>query len=259
MHPRVRRRFARFLFPVVLLGLPREVPATTAQMTVESGLPYSIGEVLTYRAESGRFGRFGEGTMRVVGWDEVRGSRTVALTFDFRGRVGFLNIRDQTASWITPDGRTSLRYRKRERSPLRTHEEDVEIFPDEARWASAEGPGGRIGTAQPLDELSFLYFVRTLPLRDGDSYTFARHFDTARNPALVRVLRREITRVPAGEFHTVVVEVNVKGDGVLNGALRLYLTDDSSHTPVRLESSAPWIGSTRLLLESVVPGELIDP
>jgi hypothetical protein len=68
---------------------------------------------------------------------------------------------------------------------------------------------------------------------------------------VVKVLRRERTTVPAGQFATVVVEMRVKdsrfgGDGTLV----LYLTDDAAHVPVRIESSAPWVGSTRMLLES---------
>jgi hypothetical protein len=65
----------------------------------------------------------------------------------------------------------------------------------------------------------------------------------------LRAIRREITTVPAGEFATVVVEMYVRDERV--SSMRFFLTDDEARIPVRIESSAPWVGSTRLLLESV--------
>jgi hypothetical protein len=149
----------------------------------------------------------------------------------------------------------SLRYHKRERSPLGSRREEVDIFPEEGRWEGLEGGAGETSTREPLDELSFLYYIRSLPLRDGDSYTLARHFDSARGPVVVVVLRREQTTVPAGKFSTVVVEMRVSDDRVFggNGSMRLYLTDDAIRIPVRIESSVPWVGSTRLVLETGFP------
>lgn len=197
--------------------------------------PFALGEVLSYRAVSSRFGTFGTGTLRVDGPEELRGQSTIRLSFDFRGRVGPFRVEDQTRSWLVADDMSSIRYTKRERSPLGSRNEDVDIVPGERR----------------LDELSFLYHVRCLPLEDGKTYSLALHFDPGRNPVVVRVLRRERTVVPAGEFATVVVEMRVKDSRFGgNGTLVLHLTDDATRVPVRIESSAPWVGATRLLLES---------
>src|SRR5690606_11555826 len=108
----------------------------------------------------------------------------------------------------------------------------------------------------PLDELSFIYFLRSLPLEEGESHALARHFDPERNPVVVRVLRRERVSVPAGDFATVVVEMRVKDQRTFagNGALRLYLTDDARRIPVRIESSAPVVGAMTLLLERAEGG-----
>lgn len=252
---------------MILLPLPR-VPRLAlslalclgagASAAAQAELPFGAGEVLTYRAVSGRFGTIGTGTLRVDGPDEVRGAAAYRLSFDFRGRVGPFRVDARTRSWVDPHGMASLRYQKRERSPLGSREEEVEIFPDERRWSSADGSAGETPTPEPLDELSFLFFLRSLPLRDGEEHTLGVHYDLARNPVLVRVLRRERTRVPAGEFATVVVEMRVRDErlSAKDGAMRIHLTDDAARIPVRLESSAPWVGPTYLLLESVRAGRL---
>ena len=221
-----------------------------AQPDFSGGTPFAPGEELSYRAVSSRFGTFGTGTMSIQGEETVRGASAYRLRFDFEGRVGPFRVSDRTRSWLVADEMLSVRYQKRERSPLGSRSEDVEIYPDERRWRAPGSLGGETPSADPLDELSFLYFIRTLPLRDGESHAVHRHFDAARNPVEIRVLRRETTRVPAGEFRTVVVEMRVKDTKVFggDGTLRLHLMDDDRRIPVLIESSAPWVGRTRLEL-----------
>jgi hypothetical protein len=236
----------------LVLCLLLALPDGGATQTEPPAHPFALGEVLSYRAVSSRFGTIGTGTMRVDGPEEVRGHSTMRLSFDFKGRVGPFKMEDQTRSWLVASEMTSLRYTKRERSPLGSRTEEVDIFPAERRWTSVGKPGGSTAAAAPLDELSFLYYIRCLPLEDGRTYSLALHYDPLRNPVEVKVLRRERSTVPAGEFSTVVVEMRVKDSRFGgNGVLVLYLTDDEAHVPVRIDSSAPWVARTRMLLESV--------
>src|SRR5680860_312672 len=145
-------------------------------------LPFSDGEVLSYRAVSTRFGSFGTGTLRVDGPEDVRGESTHRLSFEFRGRVAVFTVQDYTQSWVNQEATASFRYSKRESSPLGSRLEEVEIYPAERRWQAASGSGGKTNTSEPLDELSFLYYLRTLPLQSGDVYTLFRHFNPSRNP-----------------------------------------------------------------------------
>jgi hypothetical protein len=107
-------------------------------------------------------------------------------------------------------------------------------------------------TTAPLDELSFIYFLRTLPLDSDSVERVTRHYDPARNPIAVRVIGRDTVRTNAGTFPTIVVEMRVKdarryaGEGVI----RLHLSDDAFRYPVRIESSVPVLGATVLTLES---------
>jgi len=218
-------------------------------------LPFSVGEELTFRVRSSRFGTLGTAVMRVDGTEVVRGHETWVLRFDFRGRIGPVVAEDHTRSWLCPRSLMAFRYRKQERTPLGSRREDVEMFPSERRWEGADGTRGSSPTDLPLDELSFLYFLRTLPLADGESHTLERHFDTGRNPVVVRVVGRTRLSVPAGDFAVVELTMQVKDParGRGRGAVRIHLTDDSRRLPVRIESSAPWLGAVVLSLESQDP------
>ncbi|HEU0012926.1 MAG TPA: DUF3108 domain-containing protein, partial [Longimicrobium sp.] len=188
------------------------LPALRPAATQGAGapLPFAVGEEMVFRARSSRWGTVGTGSMRVEPAETVRGASAWKLHFHFGGRVGPARVEDCTASWLVPERMASLRYHHYERAPLSRRTEEVEMFPAERRWTGRNGQGGRSATDAPLDELSFLYYVRTLRLEPGAEYTLNRHFDPNRNPVHVRVLRRERQTVPAGTFSVVVVEMRVR-------------------------------------------------
>lgn len=243
----------------LLLLSPRTANATPAPPSGSEnpfGLPFTAGEELVYQLNVRGLGRVGSGAMRVQSGHRVRGQETYLLSFDLRGRVVALAVEDNTRSWLNPRTMATLRYEKHERHPLSSRSEEVDVFPSERRWVAASGESGRSATDTPLDELSFIYHVRTLPLRTGDTYTCNMHFDADRNPVRIRVMERTRTRVPAGEFATVLIEMRVRdphrygGEGVI----RMYLTDDERRIPVRIESPMPTVGTTVLMLQSATPG-----
>jgi len=252
MNAQIRHRLAPRA--ALLLSLLFAAAPMQGQQAADGTLPFGVGEALTYRAQAGRLGTIGRGTMSITGAEQLRGREVYRLCFDFSGRVGPARISDHTRSLLDPRRMASLRYEKRERSPIFSTTEAVEIYPDERRWTAAED-GGATPTDAPLDELSFLYYLRTLPLAAGESHTLRRHFDADRNPVEVRVVGRERVTVPAGDFATVVVEMRVPDRRQKSGTstVRLFLTDDARRVPVRIESRMPVVGTTVLLLESQTP------
>jgi hypothetical protein len=214
-------------------------------------LPFAPGERLTFEGKV-RSGVSGGGTLWVEGPVELRGTTAWLLHSDMEGHVGPFRATDQNASWLDPVRMTALRYTSRERHILSKHDDAVDIFPGEKRWSAESGAEGVIVGTTPLDELSFLYYLRTLPL-DGDTVlTLARHFDVARNPTVVTVLRREEIEVAAGRFHAIVVEMRVRDARRYRGegTIRVYLSDDPCRLILRLESTVPDAGSATLSLQS---------
>jgi hypothetical protein len=228
-------------------------PDPTSRIEAAEPRPFSLGERLVYQVRVGRFGTVGRGTMAVEKTEQVRSRSTYLLRFDFRARVGLVTVQDHARSWLDPASMTALRFQKEERHPLASSSQSVEIYPGERRWVAADGTGGTSLSDAPLDELSFIYFIRTLPLLPGDEYQFDRHFEAGRNPVHVKVLRREEIAVPAGSFRAVVVEMRVNDQQRFRGSpgvVRLHLTDDPWRIPLRIESTLPVLGAMILSLES---------
>lgn len=217
--------------------------------------PFGVGEELVYQVRSARFGKVGSATLRVEGPDSIRGVPAYLLTFDLRGRVGPFSIEDRTRSWIDPRGLVALRYEKKERHPLASRNDAVDLFPYERRWAAADGEGGPMLTDMPLDELSFIYLLRSLELESGAEISLDRHYQVERNPVLVRLISREEITLPIGIFPTLLVEMRVRDGRRFNGSgvIRLYLTDDAHRYPLRIETSLPVVGTMVLDLEGLTP------
>jgi hypothetical protein len=198
-----------------------------------------------------RVGRVGRVTMQVDGPERLRGTDVVVLRFALAARMGLLRAEDRTASWLDPVRLRALRYEKHERRPLARLDEAVEIDAEQRRWTRADGTAGASDSDAPLDELSFLYLLRTLPLAGDTAWTLDRHYDPARNPTRVRIAGRRTVATPAGTFQTVTIEMRVRdarryqGEG---GVIRVDVTDDACRLPVRIESDVPVFGRAVLLL-----------
>jgi hypothetical protein len=88
----------------------------------------------------------------------------------------------------------------------------------------------------PLDEGALLYFVRTMDLEVGQTYTLNRYFRPDRNPVIVKVLQKETVNVPAGKFNTIVIQPIIKSKGIFSegGQARVWLSDDKDRVMVQM-------------------------
>jgi hypothetical protein len=138
-----------------------------------------------------------------------------------------------------------------------------EFFPDEKKWIRTDKPveNGVMPTTEPLDDLSFLYFVRTLPLKIGDVYTLPRYWKDEGNPVTVKVLRKETVSVPAGTFNTIVVQPIIKTKGLFGdgGKAEVYFTDDDRRIPVQIKTSVKILKTMNMYLQTYTPGKRVGP
>ena len=249
---------------VAPLGMTMAVVAMLVALSASTApaqsteLPFGVGERLHYRVSVGKLGTVGEGVMSVDGPEDVRGTSTLVLRSEVHARVGLIKSTERAQSWIDPTRMAALRYQKRTRGMFSRSEQQVELFPDEQRWEERRGKGGQSPTSAPLDELSFIYFLRTLPLSDDTVDAVERHYDRDRNPIAVRVIGHDTVHTRAGTFATIIVEMRVKDPQRYGGegTIRLHLSDDAHRYPVRIESSVPVLGATVLTLDSYTPTEM---
>jgi len=217
-------------------------------------LPFAVGERLEYAARAPH-GLKGKATMQVEGPETVRGVSTMVLRFDFSTKVGFVTIADHTTSWLDPVRFAAQRYDKREVRFMARHSEHVELDPASREWTEADGRTGKSPSTEPLDELSFIYWLRTVSLEPDETLTLERHFDPARNPTVIRSLGRGRVETPLGTFATREVEMRVRdarnyqGEGVI----RFSFSDDACRRPVRIESTIPEAGKVVMTLTNASP------
>ena len=211
-----------------------------------------VGERLAYDVRFSAV-KVGSGFMEAVGYEDVRGISALHVKFTVRGGTFFYKVNDLLESWIDTTRFVSLRHKQELSEGSRDRERNFEFFP-ERRTFSQDGKPEEPGIAAPLDEGSFLYFVRRVPLEVGRTYEFTRYFKPDRNPVRIIVLRKERIKVPAGTFNTVVIQPIIKTKGLFSegGKAQVWLTDDSARVMVQMKSSLP-IGSLNLYLKEYRP------
>lgn len=240
--------------PSVLLAAAAVFAPAATSVAQGRPLPFDVGERLEYVARAPH-GLKGTATMWVEGPEAVRGVRTLVLRFDFATRVGFVRISDRTTSWLDPVRFAMRRYDKQEVRFMARHNEHVEMDPATRAWTEADGRTGTGPSSAPLDELSFIYWLRTMTLSPDSTMTVERHFDPARNPTVIRSLGRSHVETPLGTFATQEVEMrvrdarNYKGEGVIH----FSFSDDACRRPLRIESTIPDAGRVVMTLESASP------
>src|SRR5207253_6613731 len=143
----------------------------------------------------------------------------------------------QFESWIDRRTGNSLRFKQSLNEGRRDVDRNFEIYPERSAFQE-EGDTLEASVRNPLDDGSFLYFLRTIPLVVGETYTFDRYFRPDRNPVRIRVLRKERIKVPAGTFDAIVVQPIIKTKGIFseNGRAEVGLSDDERHLTLQLKS-----------------------
>lgn len=245
---------------LLLVGLSSALPAQNGRGAAGSiaPVPFGPGERLGYTVSVGIFGGVGRGSMEVVGVDTIRGFPTYHLRFDLKGGVLFAKVNDRLQSWLDVSGLMARRFEQDQKEINFKRHRIFDFFPEERRWQRVDREGsGELPTDRPLDDVSFLYFARTLPLEVGKSYTFDRYYKADGNPVVIKVLRRQQITVPAGTFNTIVVRPIIKTDGLFGegGEAEVYFTDDERRLLVQMTSKVPVLGHLNLHLESYTPGE----
>ena len=211
-------------------------------------VPFLVGERLDYEVKFGSI-KVGNGSMEVKEITDVRGKTTWHTLFRINGGIPLYRVNDSYESWFDVVTLNSLRYHQDIDEGSYERMRRYEIFPERGMLQEGEKPEESTVTS-PLDDGSFLYFVRTIPLEVGQTYEYQRYFKRDGNPVRLRVLRRETIKVPAGTFETVVLQPTFQTKGIFsqNGKAEVWITDDDRRMMVQMKSKLSF-GSLNLYLK----------
>lgn len=230
--------------------------AEDAQTGDRARVPFSVGEQLHYDVHFGPI-RAGSGSMEVRGIETVRGKEAYHTIFEVKGGIPFYRVHDVFESWFDTSTLSSLKFVQDQDEGPKERERHYEIFPEQATFRELVKGEGEMqpSVSKPLDDGSFLYFIRTVPLVVGRTYEFQRYFRPDRNPVTIRVLRKERVKVPAGTFDAIVIQPIIKTSGIFseNGRAEIWLSDDDRHIMLQMKSKLSF-GSLNLYLKSYRAG-----
>ena len=217
--------------------------------------PFAPGEVLTYNVHFGSL-KVGTGAMEVRAIENVRGRAAYHTVFTAKGGIPLIKVDDRFESWFSTDDLSSLRFYQDLDEGFKEAERRYDIFPERAAFDDlTDNDGEQKSVSNPLDDGSFLYFIRTVPLTVGQTYTFERYFKPDRNPVTIRVLRKEKVTVPAGTYDAIVVQPQIKTNGIFSegGHAEVWLSDDDRRIVLQMKSQLKF-GSLNLYLTSAKSG-----
>jgi hypothetical protein len=221
-----------------------------------AAVPFGPGEKMVFRVSYGILGKRGEARSEVLDVVDVRGREAYHLSFRLRGGVLGMNVNDHQESWLDVGRLYSHRFRQDLHQVRYERLRTLDFFPAEREWRRLENDdSGPLATDLPLDDVSFLYWSRTLPLEVGRTYEFSRYFKDEGNPVVIRVLRKETVKVPAGTFNTIVVKPLIRTSGLFSegGEAEVYYSDDEHRRIVMVRTKFS-IANMTMQLESWTPG-----
>lgn len=229
---------------LVLLLLLVAAPLSSQESAAEEGAPrptypFGVGERFRYQVKLGLFS-VGRATMEVMGTDSIRGHEAFVLRFTLNGKALFFSLDDTLTSWTGTRDFHSYRFIQDNNEDGRERLKDFKIFPDSGFYRVNQRDTNFSTVADPLDDTAFFYWVRTLPLEVGQTYTWDRYFKPDRNPVRIRVLKRENCELPGDRKRKcLLIQPSIKAKGMLGESAdaRILLTDDAERIPVEVRSS----------------------
>ncbi|MGE0160431.1 MAG: DUF3108 domain-containing protein [Gemmatimonadales bacterium] len=223
--------------------------------------PWGPGEHLVYGVKLGIF-NVGQGHLTVEALNFVRGRPTYRAVMGIEGGNFMFSINDRYTSWFDLYTLQSWRF-IRENGGTYTSRRHYEFYPEKDLWDREDNDeSGPMSTDSPLDDISFIYYLRTLPLNVGDRYELPQYFKDDGNPVVVEVVRKDKKKTDAGEFNTIVVRPTFQSDGLFSqgGNAELHFSDDERRLLVYMWVNMPRVpGGISLHLNEIHEGFPVNP
>ncbi|HEY3874600.1 MAG TPA: DUF3108 domain-containing protein [Candidatus Kapabacteria bacterium] len=203
---------------------------------------FTVGERLTFDINYG-FITAGQAVMSIPGYKyignrptyEMRIEASSASTFDY-----IFKVRDRYETFLDVGGIFPWRFEQHVREGHYSHDYDA-IFDPENQTARTSDGHTYTTPEYVHDIVSAFYYVRTLDLthsHKGDIIRLENFYDGKVSPLDVRVLGHQQVETDAGTFECSVIEPMVVQGGLFKseGSIKIWLTDDYNHIPVKMAS-----------------------
>lgn len=174
----------------------------------------------------------------------------------------FYPVKDIVESYIDIKNLQPYRYRSRQQEGSYRSDKEI-LFNREKNLATFinHKSGGKRHVSEITegvhDPLSVLYFLRTIPIKTGQSVNIEVHDGMKSWTVVIVGLAKEKVVVPAGTFDTIKIKTLIKFDGLFvnKGDVFIWFTDDDTRMPVRMESKIKVGTITAQLVELQVRGK----
>jgi Protein of unknown function (DUF3108). len=147
--------------PALLRAVALSVAALLPSSAPQSKMPFAIGERMEYEVRFGPL-KVGNGHMEVVGIENIRGREAWHTAFWVQGGTFFYKVNDVYESWIDTATFSSLRFVSSSRKERATRSAATTSIPTATSTYEMHKnpPREHPAASQPLDDGSFLYFIR---------------------------------------------------------------------------------------------------
>ncbi len=221
--------------------------------------PFGVGEKLEYGGKWTLF-NVGQATLTVEKIDTVRG--VPSWQFDFQtdvtinAGVAKYASSSKIRSWTGIDDWISRRFSKDITENGKARHEIFRIYPDSGFFRRNDNAEVKPTPARPLDDIAFMYWVRTIPLELKKTYRFNNYFRAELNPVIIKVEKRDTKELPDGtKVPALLLRPIVNEDGGMfskASKAKLWITDDARRIPLEIESTY-YFGTVKLSLKKFTP------
>jgi uncharacterized protein DUF3108 len=232
------------------LGRAEDVSCEPTTWRNAAGLPLPKEEVLEFALRWGIV-TAGHATLTAHGVENLAGRSAYHLSSYARstGVVNtFYKVQDHSDAWLDTASLTTLRYEKNVREGSYRIQENADFDQPCRRFAQRSirfdknnKIEDRMGRLPPyaMDVFGSLYYMRTLPLAVGQTYTLDVLSGDKVWPLVVNVKRRETVKVTGGKFDCFVLEPILRQPGIFvtkGKKVEVWITADERRMPVRMRS-----------------------
>ena len=162
----------------------------------------------------------------------------------------FYKVRDIIKSWLSPSDLSLIKINKKIREGRYKKNHEALIVNDSMAISNNKKiklPGN------VYDPMSFIYFLRKQNLKIGNKYSFFSYGSKKIKEIIIKITGKEIIKVPYGTYDCYVIEPFLNNGKPLlknNGAMKIWLSDDSLHIPIKIRQHTN-IGNMILQLKSI--------